>query len=140
MSTAMNKLSQDHTGALIIFSNDFDVSELSKTGVMIEAKISAPLLESIFNKYGPLHDGAVIINGDQIEAASCILPVSESQNIPIGLGLRHRAGIGVTETSNVSAFIVSEETGAISYAKGGKLEHGINQNRLVELLNMALSK
>lgn len=139
MSTAINRMSQSKTGALIVFSNDLNTSELSKTGTSVQGVISAPLLESIFNKLSPLHDGAVIISGNKIEAASCILPVSESQHIPSGLGLRHRAGIGVTEASSVSAFIVSEENGQISFAKGGKLEHNLGQDRLIELLNEELT-
>jgi len=88
---------------------------------MIDAQISKRLLESVFQKNSPLHDGAVVIANQRIKMASCILPLSDNQKLPPQLGLRHRAGIGVTEQHDVLALIISEETGEISYAREGKI-------------------
>lgn len=131
---ALLRMSKEKTGALLVFSNSFEMESISQSGVTLDAKISQSLLLSIFQKESPLHDGAVLIGKGIIQAASCILPISDSSSLPEHTGLRHRAALGITERSGASAFIVSEETGAISYATGGKIEFAINESRLSELL------
>ena len=131
---AMLRMSRTKTGALIVFTNNLNLEYFSNSGVQIDAKISQPLIESIFNKESPLHDGAVIISNNKIHAASCVLPLSSNPDLPKSAGLRHRAAVGVTESSNVTAFIVSEESGAISYAENGNLARKISEKRLKELL------
>lgn len=122
------------TGALIVLSGGMDTDTIIPTGVQVNAILSQALLESIFIKNAPLHDGAVIISGNKIIAASCILPLTSETNLPYQVGLRHRAAVGVTERLAVSAFIVSEETGTISYANSGKLVRGLKENDLMPLL------
>ena len=117
---ASKNLSHSHTGALIYISKT-EIPALLKTGVIINAKVSQKLLETIFYKNAPLHDGAVVIFEDKILAGSCILPLSESKNLSEEFGLRHRAGLGVTESGNGIAIIVSEQNGSVSYASEGKL-------------------
>jgi DNA integrity scanning protein DisA with diadenylate cyclase activity len=102
---------------------------------MMDSKISKRLLESIFQKNSPLHDGAVIISENKIKSASCILPLTENDKLPAQFGLRHRAGIGVTESSDATALIVSEETGEISYAQQGRVKMNISFTDLERLLN-----
>ena len=138
--TAILRLSRRHTGALIVIADDAaELTSVINTGVRLEALISQNLLESIFNKTSPLHDGAVIIGKDQVIAASCILPVSEKTNLPSSAGLRHRAALGVSEKYNVSAYIVSEETGRISHAKGGQLSRKLKAEQVLELLKKEMS-
>ena len=96
--------------------------------------IGHALLESIFVKNGPLHDGAVVITGNKILAASCVLPLTAVTKLPYKVGLRHRAAVGVTERMPVTAFIVSEENGKISYAHAGKLVRGVKEKDLLRLL------
>jgi len=132
--SALLRMSRRKTGALIVLAEKFSLEGLVNSGTTLEAHISEPLLESIFNKASPLHDGAVIIVNGKILAASCILPVSESQNLPKSAGLRHRAAVGITEKATVAAFVVSEENGNISYAFDGQLRRKLNEEELTELL------
>lgn len=129
--------SKNKTGALIVFSRDANVESFANSGVILDANISSRLLESIFNKDSPLHDGAVIINANKIHSASCVLPVSDNSNLPDSLGLRHRAGVGVTETTDALALIVSEENGKFSIARNGKLSNDLSlkqvENRLKKI-------
>lgn len=118
-------MSQTKTGALIIFKRSNEVEELIRTGETINALVSSALLETLFFKNSPLHDGAVIVSGNQVLAARCILPVTSRLDIDPNLGLRHRSAIGVTEQLDVLAVIVSEETGAISYALEGEIHHSV---------------
>ena len=129
-------MSQSKTGALIIFKRRNEVDDLVTTGERIDALASSPLLEALFFKNSPLHDGAIIVRGNLILAARCILPVTSRLDIDPNLGLRHRSAIGVTEQLDVLSVIVSEETGAISYALNGEIHHDIS---LVEL-RQALEK
>lgn len=131
---AILTMSKSKTGALIVFANNLNVEFFSGSGVPINSSISQPLIETIFSKDSPLHDGAMIISRDNIKAASCILPVSSSKNLRKNAGLRHRAAVGVTESSNVTAFIVSEENGAISFAREGKLKKLRNEAELTKAL------
>ncbi|WP_462264144.1 diadenylate cyclase CdaA [Mucilaginibacter sp.] len=132
---ACKTMKQSRTGALIVFVKDYDEQFYQNSCEVMEAKISRRLLESIFQKTSPLHDGAVVISGNKIKSASCILPLTENTNLPSQFGLRHRAGIGVTENNDATALIVSEETGEISYAKQGKVKMNISFAELEKLLN-----
>ena len=127
-------MSQSKTGALIVFKRQNEVEELVNTGERIDALASSALIESLFFKNSPLHDGAVIAHGNQLIAARCILPVTSRTDIDPNLGLRHRSAIGVTEQLDVLSVIVSEETGAISYAVGGQIHHDISPVELRQAL------
>jgi diadenylate cyclase len=118
---ACNSMGEMKQGALIILTRKNELKQYINTGEIIKARLSTPLLENIFYGQGPLHDGAVIISGNTIMAAACILPVSGNTDIPKRLGLRHRAAVGITEVSDAIAIVVSEETGRISYSYEGKL-------------------
>lgn len=132
--SAMVKMGKEKTGALMVLSKNFDLEDIRSSGTAINANISQLLLLSIFQKESPLHDGAVIIGNGKILAAGCILPVSDSRNLPASAGLRHRAAVGITERSNIAALIVSEESGKLSFALEGKLERGISPEQLKTLL------
>ncbi len=131
---ATNNLSKSKTGALIILDLKSELKYYSASGEKINSTISSALLESIFFKNSPLHDGGVIIEDNHIVAARCILPVSENQNFPAHFGLRHRAAAGITETSSALAIIISEETGKISIAKEGRISYNIAIEELHERL------
>ena len=118
---SLQNMSKGNIGALIILSNSNIPTQVLDSGVRINADISSALIESIFFPKTALHDGALIIQRNKIQAAGCFLPLSQVVNIPKDLGTRHRAGIGITETSDVISIIVSEETGIISIVKAGKL-------------------
>lgn len=128
-------LKQTRTGALIVFAKYYDEQFYQNSCEVLEAKISKRLLESIFQKTSPLHDGAVVIAENKIKSASCILPLTDKIDLPPQFGLRHRAGIGVTEANEASAIIISEETGEISYAKQGRVKMNISFAELEKLLN-----
>jgi len=127
-------MSQSKTGALIVFKRRNEVEELINTGERIDALASSALIEALFFKNSPLHDGAVIAHGNSLLAARCILPVTSRLDIDPNLGLRHRSAIGVTEQLDVLSVIVSEETGAISYAIGGQIHHDISPVELRQAL------
>lgn len=132
---ACKSMKQTRTGALIVFAKYYDEQFYQNSCEILEAKISKRLLESIFQKNSPLHDGAVVISGNKIKAASCILPLTDKTDLPPQFGLRHRAGIGVTESNEATAIIVSEETGEISYSKQGRIKINISFAELEKLLN-----
>ena len=138
LSIALMRMSRRREGALIVFAHGLNLEGIVSGGVQLDAKISKGLVESIFNKEGPMHDGAVVIDRQLILKASVILPVSEKTILPASIGLRHRAAVGVTEKANVSVIVVSEETGFISFAKEGHLERKISEERLNELLKKQL--
>jgi diadenylate cyclase len=131
---ALQRMSRHRTGALLVFMGDNNLEGIVSGGTELDAYVSEGLLLSIFNKESPLHDGAVIISHRRVVAAGSILPVSENQQLPKRVGLRHRAAVGVTERAGVAAFVVSEETGSISCAYDGNLEHKLSQDRLRTLL------
>jgi uncharacterized protein (TIGR00159 family) len=135
---AVEVMSNEKTGALILISNNNSLEGLYSSGVLMNADITAQLLLSIFNRNSPLHDGATIISGNQILIASCVLPISDRPGIPQELGLRHRAAIGITESSNSVAFIVSEETGNISFSRRGEITQNITLDQMGKLLKKAL--
>jgi diadenylate cyclase len=138
VSIACRRFAETKTGALIVFARNTPLQMYAQTGDRIQAELSVPLLEAIFNYSSPLHDGAVIIADERIVSARSILPVSESESISARLGLRHRAAIGITEKTDAIAVVVSEETGQISACVSGKWEvvpPGALRKRLQELLN-----
>ena len=132
---ASENLAKTKTGALIILDLRSELRYYSNTGEKINSTLSSAILESIFFKNSPLHDGGVIIENNIIIAARCILPVSENQEFPAHFGLRHRAAAGITETSRSIAIIISEETGKISLAKEGRISYNISIEELNEQLN-----
>ena len=132
---ACRNMAKNKTGALIILCRNSDLDTYSLSGEQINATISSRLIENIFFKNSPLHDGAMIINNETIKAASCILPVSKNQTIPKRLGLRHRAALGVTEHTDAVAIIVSEETGYISWAINGQLTSNVKPEELEHFLS-----
>lgn len=132
---ACRNMQNSKTGALIVFFKFYDDQLFTNSGEVIDANISKRLLESIFQKHSPLHDGAVIISEGKIKTASCILPLTENDKLPAQYGLRHRAGIGISENTDAVAIIVSEETGEIAYAKQGRIRGNLKLEELQKLLN-----
>jgi len=135
---AFLRMSRSRTGALLVVAQEADPSTIISGGTALNADISYGLLLSIFQKESPLHDGAVVIRDRRITRASTILPVSENLNLPRSVGLRHRAAVGVSEKIDVACFIVSEETGDISFSHNGELERRLGEERLTELLTQYL--
>lgn len=132
---ACKSMQKSRTGALIVFAKFFDEQSFQNSGELINSRISKRLLESIFQKYSPLHDGAVVISNNKIKSASCILPLTENDKLPPQFGLRHRAGIGISEMSDAVALIISEETGEISFAKQGRVKMNVGYDELEKLIN-----
>jgi len=132
--TACVRLSRRKVGALIVMERSTGLQDVIESGTTLDAEISAPLLENIFEPNTPLHDGAVVIRGDRIVAAACILQLSADSGISRDLGTRHRAALGVSETADSISLIVSEETGIISAARDGKLTRYLDENSLKTLL------
>ena len=129
-------LSRRRVGALIVFEQRTGLKDVIETGTPLNSSISAPLLENIFEPNTPLHDGAVVIRGQRIMSASCMLTtLSESDSISRDLGTRHRAAIGISETTDAVVLIVSEETGVISMARGGKLIRHLDATTITEILS-----
>ncbi len=126
-------MSKSHTGALIVLARSLELSEQISTGERLNAKISSSLLRTIFFKNSPLHDGAVIIRGNRIAAAGCILPLTQKE-IDKSMGLRHRAAIGITENTDAVCIIVSEEKGTISMAIEGEIIRRLTKEKLITLL------
>lgn len=119
-----------YTGALIVIEQDMVLEEYEKTGIAVDGLVTSQLLINIFEHNTPLHDGAVIIRGDRIVAATCYLPLSDNNNLNKALGTRHRAGVGISEVTDSMTIIVSEETGKVSVAVGGELIHDIDADSL----------
>ena len=132
---AAKSLGGSNTGALIVFSRNSPLKFYAESGDVIDAQISKRLLLAIFNKYSPLHDGAVILYKGKITAARCILPVSESDNLPANFGLRHRAAVGMSEATDTLVLVVSEETGEMSLARNGQLVHNLSPQELRKRVN-----
>lgn len=130
---AVQSLSKNNTGALIVLSNGNLPKEIIDSGVTLNANISNQLIEGIFIPKAPLHDGAMIIYGDKIQAAGCFLPLTQ-KDFPKDYGTRHRAGIGVTEVADVSTIIVSEETGIVSYVRRGEISRYVDSESLKKYL------
>ena len=133
-------LSASRTGALIIFERENSLDDQIRTGTVIDADTTAELLKNIFYDKAPLHDGAVIIRNGRIQAAGCMLPLSNNNNLSKDLGMRHRAGIGMSEASDALVAIVSEESGAISVASDGMLKRHLSTDTFEKLLRSGLMK
>ena len=131
---AMSNMSRKKIGALIVVERHTGLGDVIVSGTRVDAEISAPLIENIFEPNTPLHDGAMVIRNRRIEAAACILPLSEDPTISRDLGTRHRAAIGITETTDAVSLIVSEETGIISMAREGRLTRHMDGRSLTVLL------
>jgi diadenylate cyclase len=139
VADAAFELSQHQHGALIILIKSSGIRGFAETGEILNARLSTPLLTSIFYPRSPLHDGAVIINKNFIEAARCTLPFSQQTSLNgERLGMRHKAGLGISEQADVLSIIVSEETGSISIAENGELTKGLSKDALKRRLNIAL--
>ncbi len=131
---AAKVLAGSNTGALIVISSTVELKFYAESGDILDAELSKRLLIAIFNKHSPLHDGAVIIHKGKIKAARCILPVTERE-VPAQFGLRHRAGIGMSEATDALILVISEESGQISMAKNGKVLHNLSFQEVREILN-----
>lgn len=136
---AVMQMGQDKTGALIVIKRKSNMDMYAETGDMLNAETSSRLFISIFNKTSPLHDGAVIVENDKVKAARVILPVTEKLDLPPEYGLRHRAGLGISEVTDSLVIIVSEETGQISLAENGILKKNIPSKELKEKLETEFS-
>jgi uncharacterized protein (TIGR00159 family) len=132
---ACMNMSKTKTGALIVIEQEMTLYGIEETGEEINADISSRLIENIFFKNSPLHDGAMIIANGKIKSAGCILPVSQNPNIPKLLGLRHRAALGITEESDAKVIVVSEERGKISFVTKGDIKTNISPEKLQKLLS-----
>ncbi len=128
-------LSKRRVGALIVFEQQTGLQDVIETGTRLNAEISAPLLENIFEPNTPLHDGAVVIREREIMAAACILPLAEASGVSRELGTRHRAALGISENTDAIVLVVSEETGIVSMAKDGTLTRPLTVKALEEILN-----
>ncbi len=135
---ACNDLSASKTGALIIFERKVKLDDVIASGTIINSDVNAELLKNLFFNKAPLHDGAVIIRNGRIAAAGCVLPLTKSTNLSKDLGMRHRAGIGMSEQSDALVVIVSEETGAISVAEDGMLKRHLNSTTFDRILHSEL--
>lgn len=136
--SAVADMSETKTGALVAFEKSTKIGEYAGTGTVINADVNSSLIKNIFYNKAPLHDGAVIIRGNKIFAAGCVLPLSSQNDINRDLGTRHRAAIGLTENSDAVVVVVSEETGRISVAFNGVLHMGLTRSRLREMLQEKL--
>ncbi len=134
ITLCLTNLSRRRVGALIVFERRTGLKDVIETGTELDSIISAPLLENIFEPNTPLHDGAVVIRGNRIIAGACVLTLSESSAITRDLGTRHRAALGISETTDALVFIVSEETGIISMARGGKLTRHLDNRSINDIL------
>jgi diadenylate cyclase len=134
VAEAVERLSRNATGAIIAVERDAALEEYLDSGTRMQAKVSADLLITIFSPYSPLHDGAVVIRGEQIIGAACILPLTQYALADRSLGTRHRAALGLSEETDAVVLVVSEETSAISVARKGALERGVTPERVRELL------
>jgi diadenylate cyclase len=134
LSSAAAWLSARRIGGLIVLERDVGLQDVVDTGRLIEGRVSPELIETIFMRGSPLHDGAIIIKNGQVVAAACLLPLSTNPNVSLTLGTRHRAAIGLTEDNDAVVIVVSEEDGTISLARNGELERGLKPPQLLEAL------
>ena len=129
---SVSSMAEKKIGALIVLEKDMGLKNYIETGTKVDAKVTAELLGTIFTPPSPLHDGAVIIQNDRVVAAGCILPLTQDPRVASALGTRHRAALGLSEETDAIVVIVSEETGTIAYAEGGKLHRKVELNTLRE--------
>lgn len=134
IAAACFEMGEDKVGALIVLTDKDPLEDIITTGDRIDANIRKPLIENIFFKNSPLHDGAMVISSGRIVAARCTLPITERTNIPPRYGMRHKAAIGISEQTDASVIVVSEQTGKVSFVKDGKLSHVSNANTLKLIL------
>lgn len=135
---ACSEMSQSRTGALIVFEREILLDDMVRSGTVLDAAVSSELLKNIFFVKAPMHDGAVIVRNGRVLGAGCMLPLSKNVNLSRDLGMRHRAGIGMSENSDAVVVIVSEETGSISVAIGGMLKRHLKPETLENLLRNEL--
>ncbi len=134
---AVESMSASRTGALMVIEREISLNDIVETGTVIDAQITAQMIGTIFYEGTPLHDGAVIVRGDKLYAAGCVLPLTQNKELNKELGTRHRAGIGITENSDALVIIVSEETGVISIAQNGRLTRFLDGKKIEKkLLNL----
>ena len=137
---ACRRMSEDKTGALIVLEHKTPLDDIINTGDRIDAAIHRRLITNLFFKNSPLHDGAMVISGNRIVAARCTLPITERTDIPANYGMRHKAAIGISEVSDADVIVVSEETGNISFIRGGEVTPIQNINELKLLLNNSIEE
>ena len=140
ISKAVEIMSMKQIGAIIVIERNTKVSEVLREGIPLNAKVTSELIQNIFMPRTPLHDGAIVISGSKILAAKCILPLASEVSVPKNLGTRHRAAVGITEISDALVVVVSEETGTISLAEGGKLTRDLTADNLRDLLLKKLDR
>lgn len=140
ITEACRRMSEDKTGALIVIAHMTPLEDIISTGDRIDASIHRRLIMNLFFKNSPLHDGAMIISGNRITAARCTLPITERTDIPANYGMRHKAAIGITEETDADVIVVSEETGRISFVRGGNVTPINNINELKLLLNTSVEE
>ena len=140
VAKAAKAMSATKTGMLVVFEKESSLGEYAHTGVAIDSEVSAELLINIFVKDTPLHDGAVVIKNNRVEAAACILPLTDKESLDRIFGTRHRAAIGISEVTDSVVAVVSEETGAISLAVEGKIYRDLSAEQLEKELTKRLSK
>lgn len=140
MLRSVARLSRDKIGALIAVERNVSLTTLAETGITIDAELNSLLIESIFYPGNSLHDGAIIVRDNRIVAASCLLPLSQNSEVDKRLGTRHRAALGLSEEADSLIIVVSEETGKVSIAQSGKLEHGISLEQLERTLEESLNQ
>ena len=139
IAEALDRLARAGTGAIIAVEGDIGIEEFISSGVPVEAKVSADLLTTIFTPYSPLHDGAVLVRGDRIIGAGCVLPLTQFKVADKSLGTRHRAALGLSEETDATVFVVSEETSTISVASHGLLHRPLTPQQVRGLLSGAIS-
>ena len=122
LTQAVRKMAETKTGALIVMTHRSTLESITETGDRIDATINRRLIENLFFKNSPLHDGALVMDTNRLIAARCTLPISDNQNIPANYGMRHRAAVGITEQTDATAIVVSEETGEIAFVKDGEIK------------------
>jgi uncharacterized protein (TIGR00159 family) len=135
---ACRSMSENKTGAIIVIARSTDMKFYANTGDTLDASLSKRMLENIFFKNSPLHDGAVIISGNRILAARCVLPVTENPDLPAYMGMRHRAALGISEQSDALTIVVSEETGEIALTKSGEIRAKLTTEELEKILEKEL--
>lgn len=134
------EMGKARTGALIVIEQKVSLQEYERTGIPLDAVVSSQLILNIFEKNTPLHDGAVIMEGNRLRSATCYLPLSENRSLSKALGTRHRAALGISEETDSLTIVVSEETGSVSVAKSGRLLRNLNQEQLKEQLSELQAK
>ena len=135
MVLALGNMSRRRVGALIVIENKTRLTDVIATGTAVDGLVSQPLIENIFEPNTPLHDGAVVVRGERVMSAACLLHLSDTTGVGRDLGTRHRAGLGMSEVSDATVFIVSEETGIISMARGGQLTRHLDEDSLRRILH-----